>query len=68
MPKKRRVFTDSLEAEYTFLKEDQQVGKVLCSICKSQLSVEHGGCSDVLQHSRKENTQLLQKLKVAVKK
>jgi hypothetical protein len=65
MPK-RRVFTESLEAEYPFLKEDQQVGKVLSSICKSQFSIKHGGRSDVLQHIK--NTQLLQKLKGAVKK
>jgi hypothetical protein len=46
-------FTESLEAEYTFLKEDQQVRKVLCSICKSQISIEHGSCSDILQHIKK---------------
>jgi hypothetical protein len=38
-----------------FLKEDQQVGKVLCSICKSQFSIEHGGRSDILQHVKKRN-------------
>jgi hypothetical protein len=50
MPKRRCGFTDSLEAEYWFLKEKQEVGKVLCSICKSQFSIEHGGRSDILQH------------------
>jgi hypothetical protein len=39
MPKRRCVFTESLEGEYLFLKENQQVGKVLCSICKSQFSI-----------------------------
>jgi hypothetical protein len=29
------------------------VGKVLCSICKSQFSVEHGGRSDILQYVKK---------------
>jgi hypothetical protein len=53
MPKRRCVFTDSLEAEYPFLKEDQQVGKVLCSICKSEFSVGHGGHSDILLHIKK---------------
>jgi hypothetical protein len=38
------------DAEYPFLKEDQQVGNVLCSICKSQFSIEHGGHSTILQH------------------
>jgi hypothetical protein len=51
MPK-RRVFTESLEARYPFLKEDQQVGKVLCSICKSQFLIQHGGRSDILQHMK----------------
>jgi hypothetical protein len=50
---KEGVFTESLEAEYPFLKEDKQVGKVLCSICKSQFSVAHRGCSDILQHIKK---------------
>jgi hypothetical protein len=47
---KRCVFTESLEAEYPFLKEYQQVGKMLCSICKSQCSIQHGDHSDVLHH------------------
>jgi hypothetical protein len=29
------------------------VGKVLCCVCKSQISVEHGGHSDILQHIKK---------------
>jgi hypothetical protein len=53
MPKRRRVFTESLEAEYPFLKEDQQVGNVLCSICKSQFSIKLGGHSDILPHVKK---------------
>jgi hypothetical protein len=53
MPKRRCVFTESLEAEYPFLKEDQQVGKVLCSICKSLFSTEHGGRFDILQYIKK---------------
>jgi hypothetical protein len=53
MPKRRCVFTERLEAEYPFVKEDQQVGKVLCSICKSQFSLENGGHSDILLHIKK---------------
>jgi hypothetical protein len=49
---KRRAFTENLEAEYSFLKEDQ-FGKVLCSICKSQFSSDHGGHSDILHHTKK---------------
>jgi hypothetical protein len=50
---KRSVFAESIEAEYPFLKEDQQVRKVLCSICKSQFSTQHRGRSDVLQDIKK---------------
>jgi hypothetical protein len=53
MPKRRCIFIKSSEDKYPFLKEDQQVEKVLCSICKSQFSTEHGGCSDTLQHITK---------------
>jgi hypothetical protein len=53
MLKRWCVFTENLEAQYPFLKEDQQVGKVLCSICKSQFSIQHGGHSDILQHTKK---------------
>jgi hypothetical protein len=52
MPKRRCVFTERFEAEYPFLK-DQQVGKLLCSICKSQFSIEHGGPCNILQHFKK---------------
>jgi uncharacterized Zn finger protein (UPF0148 family) len=53
MPK-RCVFTESLLAECPFLKENQQTGKVLCSICKSQFSTEHGDRSDILQHIKEK--------------
>jgi hypothetical protein len=53
MPKRRCLFTESLEAVYLFLKEDEQVGKVLCSICKSQFSIDHGSLSDILQPIKK---------------
>jgi hypothetical protein len=53
MPKRRCVFTESLEAEYPFLKEDQQVRKELCSICRSQFSIHHEGHSNTLQHIKK---------------
>jgi 2-oxoglutarate dehydrogenase complex dehydrogenase (E1) component-like enzyme len=31
------------------------VGKVLCSICKSQFLIRHGGRSDILQHIKKRS-------------
>jgi hypothetical protein len=68
MPKRQCVFTESLEAEYPFLKEDQQVGKVLCSICKSQFSTEHGGCSDILQHIKNRKCTITAETKSTTKK
>jgi hypothetical protein len=53
MREKKVRFTDSLEAEHPFLKEDKQVGKMLCSACRSQLSIEHRGRSYILQHIEK---------------
>jgi hypothetical protein len=66
--KKRCVFTESLEAEYPFLKEDQQVGKVLSCICKSHFSMEHGGCSDLLQHIKKRKHAIAAETKSCSKK
>jgi hypothetical protein len=68
MPKRRCAFTDSLEAEYQFLKEDQQVGKVLCSIYKSQFSIEHGGRSNILQHTKKRKHAITAETKSCSKK
>jgi hypothetical protein len=60
-------FTESLEAGYPFSKEDQ-VGKVLCSICKSQLSIECGGHSDTLQHIKKRKHAIAAETKSCSKK
>jgi hypothetical protein len=64
----RIFFTESLEAECPLLKEGQQVGKVLCSICKSQLSIEHGGRSDILQHIKKRKHAIAAETKSCSKK
>jgi hypothetical protein len=67
MPKRRHAFTESLEAEHPFLKEDQQFGKVLCSICKSQFSSEHGR-SNILQNIKKRKHATAAKTKSCSKK
>jgi hypothetical protein len=64
----KNVFTESLEAEYPFLKEDQQVEKVLCSICKSQFSIQHGGCSDIQQLIKKRKKAIAAETKSCCKK
>jgi hypothetical protein len=68
MSKRRCVFTESLEAEYPFLKEDQQMGKLLCSICKSQFSIQHGGRSDIPQHIKKRKHAIAAETKSCSKK
>jgi hypothetical protein len=67
MPKRRYVFTESLEAEYLFLK-DQQVRRVLSSIRKSQFSTEHGGHSHILQHTKKRKHAIAAETKSCSKK
>jgi hypothetical protein len=42
--------------QYSFLKDDQQAGKVLCSICNSPFSVQHGDHSDILQDYQEKKT------------
>jgi hypothetical protein len=68
MPKRRCVFTESLEAEYPFLKEDQQMEKLLCTICKSQFSIEHRGHSNILQHFKKRKHAIAAETKSCTKK
>jgi hypothetical protein len=50
---KKVCFYWEFTAEYPFLNDNQQVGKALCSICNSQLSIGHGGFSDMPQHIKK---------------
>jgi hypothetical protein len=68
MPKRWRVFTESLEAEYPFLKEDQQVGKCCAPFANHSFQYSMVVLPTYCNISRKENAQLLQKLKVTVKK
>jgi hypothetical protein len=44
------------------------VGKVLCSICKSQLSIQHGNQSDILQHIKKRKHSIAAETKSCSKK
>jgi 2-oxoglutarate dehydrogenase complex dehydrogenase (E1) component-like enzyme len=64
---KEGIFLESLEAKHPFLKE-HQVGKVLCSICKSQFSTQHGGRSDILQHIKKRKHAIAAETKSSTKK
>jgi hypothetical protein len=54
MPKAKCIFTENLKAEYSFINEDQHVGKVFCTIRKSLFSIEHISWSDILQHNKKK--------------
>jgi hypothetical protein len=64
---KKVCLTESLEAEPQFLKEDQKVGKVLCYIWKSQVSIQHGGHSDILQHIKKRKEAIAGETKICSK-
>jgi hypothetical protein len=44
------------------------VGKMLCSICKSQFSIEHGGHSNILQHIKKRKHAIAAETKSCGKK
>jgi hypothetical protein len=44
------------------------VGKMLCSICKSQFSTEHGGHSNILQHIKKRKHAIAAETKSCSKK
>jgi hypothetical protein len=68
MPKRRRAFTESLEAQYPFLNEDKQAGKVLYSICYSQFPIEHGSHSNILQHIKKRKHTIAAETKSCSKK
>jgi hypothetical protein len=61
MSKLKCNFTDDLKAEFPFLKEESGGGrrKVFCTFCKPSFSIEHGGRSDVLQHTKVKKHNLL---------
>jgi hypothetical protein len=44
------------------------VGKVLCSICKPQFSIQHGSRSDILQHIKKRKHAIAAETKSCNKK
>ena len=51
MSKRKRSFNDDLKAEFSFLSSSAIVGcTAFCSICKSTISVAHGGRSDINDH------------------
>jgi hypothetical protein len=54
MLKRRCTFTVSLQSEFTFLKNCEEIGKVFCTVCKGIFSIEHGGRSDINQHMEKK--------------
>jgi nitrite reductase/ring-hydroxylating ferredoxin subunit len=65
---KNVCFYWEFRSRVSFLKEDQQMGKVLCSIWKSQFSIEHGGRADILHHIKKRKHAIAAETKVAAKK
>ncbi|XP_060847841.1 uncharacterized protein LOC132927347 [Rhopalosiphum padi] len=53
MPKRRCSFNPKLKTQFPNLRDADEIGKVLCTECKSIFSIEHGGISDIKQHLQK---------------
>ena len=53
MPKRRCSFNLKLKTQFPNLRDADEIGKVLCTECKSVFSIEHGGISDIKQHLQK---------------
>lgn len=53
MPKRRCSFNPKLKTQFPNLRDADEIGKVLCTECKSVFSIEHGGISDIKQHLQK---------------
>jgi hypothetical protein len=60
MPIRKCNFTDDLKTEFSFLKEESGGGRrrVFCTFSRSSSSIEHGGRSDVLQHTKVKKNKL----------
>jgi ribosomal protein S27E len=50
MPKRKCLFTDALQKEFTFLKKAASDFEVICRHCGVKFSVAHGGRSDINDH------------------
>jgi len=54
MSKRRCEFTPNLKVEFPFLRDSNEIGKVLCVVCKSVFSIENSGRSDITQHVKQK--------------
>jgi hypothetical protein len=52
-PRRNFLFLDVLEREYPLLiRDESDVNKVRCILCKSFFSISHGGRCDIKKHIR----------------
>ncbi|KAJ8874172.1 hypothetical protein PR048_025014 [Dryococelus australis] len=58
--KRKWVFTNSLKQWFPFLKKDDTIKKVACTLRRLVLSVEHGERSDITQHVKKKKKKRVQ--------
>jgi hypothetical protein len=65
--RKEGVFLVSLEAENSFLREDQQWEKC-CTPFADQFLIQHGGHSDIPQHIKKRKQEIAAETKSSSKK
>jgi hypothetical protein len=56
-----------LKVEFSFLKDRNEIVKVLCIECKSVFSIENGGRSDIAQHFKQKKNLLTGSNKVFLK-
>jgi hypothetical protein len=70
MPKLKCNFTEDLKVEFPFLKEESGGGrrKVFCTFCRSSFSIEYGGQSEVLQHTKVKKHKLIESSKISSQK
>lgn len=51
MPKRNCQYSESMAAEFSFIKKGRNEHEVECRICKCFISIGHGGRSDIKDHS-----------------
>lgn len=51
--RKKVYFIPKLKTQFLFLRDADEIEKVLWTVCKSMFSIEHGGISDIKHHLQK---------------
>lgn len=65
MPKRKCVFNEKLQSEYSFLKKCTKPGqeyKIECIVCGATFSIDHWGKSDITEHLKSERHNIAARL------